>query len=85
MEATGYAPGVKDKMTDAQASHLLALAGRAISTQRVADDALADRDRYIIELSDAGVSDTEMARLLDMNRVTINRIANNYRKRTSSG
>lgn len=91
-EAAGYSSRMKDRMTDEQRAELGRRAQWAIETQRAADDALAARDDYIIDLSDgtfgAKIGDTEIGRCIPgddpdglMNRVTVNRIVNNHKKR----
>lgn len=87
-EAAGYSSRMKPRMTDEQRAELQRRADLAIKAQQLADEALQDRDAYIIELSDLGIGDTEIGRCIPgdspdgtMNRVTVNRIVNNYQKR----
>lgn len=75
-------------MTDQQRAELIRRAQLAIETQTRADDALRERDEYMIELSDAGIGDTEIGRHIPgdgpdggLNRTTVYRIVNNHTKR----
>lgn len=77
-------------MTDEQIAELQRLANYAIETQRVADEAQAERDFYMIDLTDAGIGDTEIARNAPgdgpegrMNRVTVYRIVRDHKKRAA--
>ncbi len=75
-------------MSDEQRERLRELAQRAIDSQATADADLAERDFYMIDLSDSGIGDTELARNTPgggpdggMDRVTAYRIVRDYKRR----
>jgi hypothetical protein len=91
LEAAPYDPDVVDNeddlgrtpglpLTDEQRDELVARQARLNKALADVEAAQHERDAYFIELDDASVEPTEMAKALGLHRLTVTHVLTNHRK-----